>query len=330
MRTNGLPGKHLKPYLYAILLSYVIWSAAGPVIKLTLDYVPVFTFLLYRFIIVGVILLPYTLIQLQQYQVHRQDIWKIVVLGIFSQTSLALIFFGFKYTNVLEGTIIGLLGPILAIFAGHHLYNEKVNNYVKLGLGVATLGTFVVFAEPILSAHNSNYEASLRLLGNFLILLYTLLFVFYILWSKMSLGITTRPLKKFMRIFHMQPMKRHYPSNLLMALAFYVGLATFIPLALLEQKGVFGGAPFLLSNLTVVPLLGILYMAVASSIIAYFAFEWGLTKIEVKETVIFSYMQPVFTVPFAYLLLNEVPSFYVLMGGLIIAFGVVIAELKKY
>lgn len=328
MYKRKLPNKKFSWHLLAIVSAYIIWAAAGPIIKLTLDYIPVFTFLLYRFIIVCIAVLPYTIIKLKQYPIHKEDIIKILLLGLFSQTSLALIFFGFKYTTALEGTIIGVLGPILSVFAGHHLYNEKVNNYVKLGLGIATFGTFIVVLEPIF-ASSSDAAISQRLLGNMFVVMYTLMFLMYILWSKMSLGITTKPVKKVMKFFHMKPMKRHYPATLLMTLAFYVGLLTFIPLAIIETSGFFGEVPFQFSNLTLVPLLGILYMALISSVIAYVGFEWGLSKIEIKETAIFSYMQPIFAVPFAYLLLGEIPEFYVIVGGLIIALGVVIAEYKK-
>ena len=145
----------------------------------------------------------------------------------------------------------------------------------------------------------------------------------------MSLGIKSPALNKTLRFWHLKPMKHTYPATMLMILTFYVGLATFIPLVILENFGAFGPQNFSFSSITIIPALGILYMALVSSWVAYVAFEWGLTKVEVKETAIFSYLQPVFTVPIAFLLLGEVPTNPMVWGSVIIAIGVTIAELKK-
>lgn len=329
MPKKKLPKNPLAPYMASILLSYVIWAAAGPVIKLTLDYVPVYTFLLYRFLIVGILVFPYTFLKLKQYPIHKKDYGKIVLLGIFSQTSLAFVFFGLKYTTVLDATLIAVLGPILSVMAGHYLYNERVNIYTKVGLGIASLGTFFVVLEPILYPEPLNHASELRLFGNMLILLNTICFTLYIIWSKMSLGITTKPIRHIMKLIHMKPMRRHYPATLLMSLSFYVGLATFIPLSFLEQLGFIGDQMFRFEDLTLIPFIGILYMAVASSIVAYFAFEWGLSKVEVEETAIFSYLQPIMAMPFAYLILKEVPTQHVIIGSVLMGIGVFIAEKNK-
>ena len=328
-RHKKKPANSLLPYYFAIILTYIIWSAAGPVIKLTVEYIPVFTFLLFRFIIVCTILLPYVYVELKKNPIHKDDILKIIVLGIFSQASLALIFFGFKYTSAIEATVIGLLAPILSVYAGHYFYNEKVDTHVRTGLGIATLGTIFVALEPILSTQHITQSSSLRLFGNFLVVIYTLAFLMYILWSKMTMGNNSKPMKKTLRYFHMKPMKRHYSAALLTALTFYVGLATYIPLGILENNGVFGTQIFTPEQFTIVPIAGVLYMALISSIVAYTAFEWGLSKVEVKDTAIFSYLQPVFTLPFAYILLRELPNQYTIVGGAIIALGVLIAESKK-
>ncbi|MBP7928054.1 EamA family transporter, partial [Patescibacteria group bacterium] len=232
-------------------------------------------------------------------------------------------------TSVLEGTIIGIAGPILSVIIGHHFYNEKVNDYVKFGLGIAVVGTLFIVLEPILFDTGIVQNTSQRILGNLLIIAYNFCFVMYIMWSKMSLGVKSLKLNKTLKFWHLKPMKRAYPATMLMILTFYVGLASFIPLAILENFGAFGPIDFAVSSLTLVPILGILYMALVSSLVAYIAFEWGLNKVEVKETAIFSYLQPVFTVPIAFLLLKELPTNPIIIGAIIIAAGVTIAELKK-
>ncbi len=319
----------LSAYFYGIILAYIIWAGAGPVIRLTLQSVPPFTFLFLRLMIVCLLILPYTIYQLKQTSIAKADYLKILLLGIFGQTSLIFIFLGFKYTTALEGTLIGMLGPILSVAAGHYYYHEKIDWHIKLGLLIAALGTMFVAFEPYLTSRTISHEVELRMLGNFFVVLYSLSFLLYIIWSKITLGINTNNTKRTLKFIHIKPMRGHYPPLLLMSLSFYVGFMSFIPLSFLEMMGYFGPVHFSLYHLSAGPIAGILYMSVLSSIAAYYLFEWGLTKVEVKDTAIFSYMQPVFALPFAYILLGEIPNNIMVLGAAVIAMGVLIAEDNK-
>ncbi|MFC1621798.1 DMT family transporter [Patescibacteria group bacterium] len=318
-----LPRQNLLPYYLAVVLTYVIWGAAAPIVKLTLDYLPIGIFLLFRFILVCTLLLPYTIFQLKKHPIHRSDIGKIILLGLFSQTSIALVFAGLKFTTALEATLIGVLGPILTVFVGHYLYNEKINKNIRVGLILAVVGTLFTALVPLLTASGIDKIATQKLWGNLFVILYHLAFLIYIIWSKISLGENTLKTRGVLRWLHLKPMKRHYSPLLLMSLSFYVGLVTFIPYALLE----FANGAQVVFNIT--SAFGVLYMAVLSSIVAYFGFEWALTKIEIKDVSIISYLQPVFTLPFAYLLLREIPTGEMLVGAALIAVGVSIAEYHK-
>lgn len=324
-----LPNNSLLPYYLALLGSYLIWAAAGPIIKLTLEHIPPFTFLLFRMLIVCIVLLPFTIIQLKRDSIHKKDLLKLTLLGIFSQTSLIFIFLGLKYTTVLDATIISLLGPILSVAAGHYFYNEKTDWHIKLGLAIATLGAILVAFEPLFLRQGDIIEIETRLFGNFMVILNSISFLLYIIWSKISLGKISPNVKKTLHFLHMKPMIKTYSPVLMTALSFYVGLLSFIPLSMLEMGGFFGPVDFSLFALPLTPILGLFYMSLISSIIAYFLFEWSLEKIEVKDTALFSYLQPVFTLPFAYIMLKELPNQVMLSGALVIAIGVTIAELKK-
>ena len=319
----------LAQYYLAVIASYLIWGGAGPVIKLTLQYIPPFTFLFLRLLIVCILVFPYTYYLLRSSSIAKKDYLKIVLLGIFSQTSLILIFLGYKYTTALEGVMVGMLGPVLSVAAGHYFYHEKADWHIRLGLGIAVLGTFFIAFEPLTQSGLTGIDAKQRLLGNLLIICYSLSFLLYIIWSKISLGLSSDATKKALKFIHIKPMKKHYSPLLLMSLSFYVGLISFLPMSLLEITGFFGPVNFSFQNLSITPWLGILYMAILSSIAAYYLFEWGLTKIQIKDTAIFSYLHPVFALPFAYWLLRELPSTYMLIGAGIIAVGIAIAELEK-
>ena len=316
----------------ALVIANLIWAAAGPVIKLTIEYLPPFTFLFLRFMLVCVLILPYTIVELLKYKISAKDYWKIFILGIFSQSSIILIVFGLKYTTAVDMTLIGSLAIVLSMAAGHYFFKEKMHAGVKFGLIIALLGAFVVILEPLLTYGKSATDTSawLRIWGNFLIFLYNIAFLLYIVWSKISFGQSTNIIKKSLHFMHIRPMKSRYPASLLAAVSFYVGMFTMLPFAVLENLNFFGTVSYDLMSLDGKAVAGIVYMALLSSITAYFLFEWALGSVSIGDTAILGYISTIFGIPFAFWILGEVPTFYGLLGAVIIGIGVVTAEISAH
>lgn len=331
MNKPHLPKKSFAPFL-ALILSTVIWGGALPVIKLTEAYIPPFSFLLLRFTLVCILMLPVVIMELKATPVHPKDIKNLVLLGLFGQASLAFIFWGVKYTSTIDTALISTVAPLMTIFAGYHFYNERVSNMTKAGVAVATIGTALIVFEPLINDSGVIHEipVKLRLLGNLLVVAYNLLFTVYIIYSKVVMGKMTKEVKSFLRFFHVEKMQRSYSPLLSTAITFYVGLAAMIPFALYENLGTSGMTGIDFAKLTTVPILGILYMAILSSIVAYIAYEWGLQNAEVSDSAIFGYLSPLFTMPFAFLILGETPTSSALFGALIVTLGVIVAEKYKY
>ena len=313
---------------FALICATVLWGAANPVIKLTLGYVPPLTFLFLRFLAACVILLPYIIYQIQKTKIAKKDLLNFFLFGLLSQTSLVFIFVGLEYTTVLETTIIGVLGSIMVVAAGHYFYNDKVNKQVKIGLLIATLGTLFVILEPLITKNFHDKRIIERVFGNSLILMYNFTWVIFIIWSKFSLtGEKSKLMKKTLSFIHLKQMSKAYSPTLLTATSLYVGLITVIPLAFLENMGVLGRlSSFDILSIDGRGVLGILYMAIGSSIIAYMIYQWALEYVTVSDTAFFGYLSPIVTLPFSYLFLGEIPNWYMLIGSLVIAGGVVIAE----
>ncbi|MFZ2664151.1 MAG: DMT family transporter [Patescibacteria group bacterium] len=324
---KNLP-KNLTLAYIALTGATILWGAANPIIKLTLGYIPPVTFLFLRFLIACVILLPYVLYELQKTKIDKRDYLNIFLFGLFSQTSLILIFIGLEYTTVIEASIIGILGSILAVAAGHYFYKDKVNKDVKKGLVIASLGTLFIVIEPLFTGNIHNTNLIERTFGNFLVLLYNITWVIFIVWSKFSMGEERSSLlKKALSFIHLKPMSKNYSSTLLTALALFVGLATITPLALLENMGYIGNiSTFDVFSIRPIGLIGLFYMAICSSIIAYMMYQWSLKYVKVSDTAFFGYLAPVLTLPFSYIILKEVPTTLMLIGTAVIGIGVYTSE----
>lgn len=313
----------------ALLLATAIWGAAVPIIKLTLNYLPVFTFLFFRFLVVCVIVLIPLIVELKKNPIDKRDLPSLILLGITGQSAIILIFLAVKLSTALDIAIIGAIAPLMIIVAGHYFYNEKVGFWVKVGVLIATMGTLVIVLEPLWGQNFSAENTFVRILGNVVAVMYNAAFAAYIIISKKVLGQNSKVLTKMFSKIHVEPMKKRYSPFVETALTFYVAFVTIIPFTIAENLGWLGGSSFTTQNINWISVAGVLYMAVLSSVVAYIAFEWGLKKAAATDSAVFSYMGPIFTLPFAYFLLAEVPSAVTITGTFIIAIGVIIAEARK-
>jgi len=120
-------------------------------------------------------------------------------------------------------------------------------------------------------------------------------------------------------------MLKKYPSMIVTAIAFLVGTLTFlIPAGLEYLKN--PSWPF---QITMLGLLGLVYMTLLSSISAYFLFEWGLAKTSVGMADLFQYIEPFIATFLAITILEEKMSPTFLGGAALIAIGVYLGTLAK-
>jgi len=159
-----------------------------------------------------------------------------------------------------------------------------------------------------------------------LIFLYNITWVIFIIWSKMSMGERSPLLKKTLSFIHLKPMTKEYPPTLITSISMFVGLITVTPLVLLEILGVFGPIQYFnIMDMGAKGFSGLLYMSLLSSIAAYVIYQKALKYVNVSDTAFFGYLSPIFTLPIAYLLLNEIPNIFVITGAIFIAIGIYIA-----
>lgn len=314
----------------AFLLVSIIWGAANPIIKFSLDYIPPFTFLFLRFLLIGIVVFPIIYFQLKKEPIHKEDYGNFFLLGLFSQTALALTFVGLKYTTSLDYTIIGIMSSVLTVYAGHYFYKDKINKWIKIGLLIASLGTFLIVLEPAVAGNTGDHTPLERIFGNILAVANALTWVVFIIWSKFSMGQKSEMLKKTLSFVHLKPMKRNYSPTTVIMITFYVALVTFMPLAIIENLYIPLETPFNMLTIDFRAVIGILYTSLLSSITAYWLHQWALANSKVSNAAIFAYLSPVFTVPFAYLILGELPNTLVIVGAALIAVGVILAEANNH
>ena len=276
----------------------LIWSVGAILIKYSLNFTSPYTFLFWRFLIVAWIFLPFVIIQVKKESLTVKELPKIFILGFMATTlTLVLLFWGTKLTSAVEAVIINSLSPIFIIIGGGLFLKEKISRKIKIGAGLAVLGSILTVLQPILD----NGLTGTNFKGNLLV------FISALFWAAYSL------------IIRKDESRHRYSALTLTGISFIAGLITITPLFLTQ------------SDLSLAPqaLPAILYMAIFGSCIAYFTYNLGFSLIKACEASIFTHLQLVFSVPLAIIFLHEKIDQWIILGVIIILVGVFLTEYKR-
>lgn len=307
--------KRLKAYIL-LLLTALIWGIASPVIKYTLRFIQPFSFLFWRFLIASLVFLPifFAYKKAKSIKLTTKKILKLSCLGFLGTTlTLSLLFIGYNYTTAIDGSLIYSIAPIIVIIGGAIFLKEEVTKMERVGAAFTFIGSIVTIAQPILEGKSLALK---NVYGNILILISALVWAGYCL---------------LVRQFEA---KEKTDPFILTSIGFFAGFITIIPFFLYESlttndylKSVFLSERSLF-YFDPAALPGILYMALISSVIAYFTYNLGYSLIEASEATIFDYLKPVFAAPLAVVWLGEKITLPFLAGACLIFLGVFLTEYK--
>ena len=292
-------------YLYLLFVS-LIWGAASPVVKNTLQWFDPWLFLTYRFAISTLIALPYLALTRAKFPKKVPDQWLVLVTGVISAPlSLFLFFEALNKTTALSGSLITAAGPLFLILGGVLFFRDRITKSEKIGISIAIIGTILTVVGPLIM--NGHTDSLGKLEGNGLMLLAVFADIIAALLSK-------------------EAMKRGIAPSLIAQTQFVVGFALFLPLLFLRQTPEAAWA-----TLVTAPWqahLGVAFMAVLSGTVAYSVRNIAIKSIEVSESALFGYLQPFWAAILAVLWLREAITPSYVIGGMVITVGVIMAQQK--
>ena len=284
---------------FALLGNMVLWALAIPIAKRGFaDGLTPSTFLLGRYILATIFSLP-IIVRLR----HRSDVkaiftlktlFQIVSLEILGTViTLWLLYEGVSRTTAVEASLIAITWPIFVTIGGILWLREREEFHELVGLVLAITGTTLLVAGP------ATHIISGSLTGNLMIVGQNLTVAAYYLLAK-----------KFYQQFNKWAITH---------VSFWVGLVGFGGISWLQGTNLATAASFW-------PLLAIVYMALAGSILGLTLYLIGQDKIEASEAALFTYLEPLVGIPAAMILLGETISPLQIVSFLIIALGVYLAE----
>ncbi|MBU1000468.1 EamA family transporter [Patescibacteria group bacterium] len=290
------------PYI-AIIFAHLIWGANFVVAKMTLQEFPPMSLALLRFALASLLLAPFFFAETKKVKIDKKDLPKLITIGILIITLNILFFFeGIKRTTAVDASILSLAIPMLAVLFGWWFLKEKVRLINLFGIVLGLLGGIIIISLPQMI--NGGITSSI-ILGDILIILASISWIAGATISKKILD--------------------KYSSLTVTAIAFLVGTVSFLIPAAIEYVQ----NPAWINQITILGILGLIYMTLLSSISAYFLFEWGLSKTSVIDADLFQYIEPFIATSLAIFILKETISIPFLFGALLIVIGVYLGTLAK-
>lgn len=290
------------PYI-ALILAHLIWGANFVVAKVTLQEFPPMSLALLRFAFASLLLAPFFIAETKKVKIDKNDLPKLIAIGILMITlNITFFFEGIKRTSAIDASFLTLLIPMLSVLLGWWFLKEKVYLINLFGILLGFIGALVIVGLPQIITGTVSAKI---LVGNVLIILASISWV-------MGATISKKVLRK-------------YSSLVTTAIAFLVGTITFFIPASFEYIQ----NPNWVNQITILGILGLIFMTLLSSISAYFLFEWGLSHTSITIADLFQYIEPFVATIFAVTLLGENVSISFLIGASLIAIGAYLGTLAK-
>jgi drug/metabolite transporter (DMT)-like permease len=298
-----------KSYAF-MLVNAICWGAALIVVKPAFDVTTPFRFLLYRYLIAGLISLPLLFHYLPKIKKPAKAIKTIIPLELLGTTlTLSLLYFGLARTSAIEASMLATTAPIFVTLFGILLLKEREEKHEWIGLGLAFIGTMLLTVLPIF--YGSTQFNRISIDGNLFVIGQNIATALYFVLAK-------KYYKKLPKLF-------------VTTISFYVGLATFFALSVWEA----GNLAILFQSIAAdfqFPSVWIasIYMATFGSIIGLTAYIKGQDGIEASEAALFTYLEPLVYIPLGIFLLLETVYPIQFISLALIILGVFVAEKRKH
>lgn len=272
--------------ILALIIANIIWGAASPIFKYSLQNIPPFSLAFYRFFIAAFLLFTFVHKKVDWRDLKNKWLWAFALTGI--TINIIFFFLALQKTESINAPIIGSSGPLFILIASAIYLHEKIKLREIAGTLLGFLGILLIIGT--------------NLSGNLLLVIATFGAVGGVIFGR-----------KFLT-----------PQNAAGATfwSFLIGTLTFLPFMLWE----YWINPGWMANLDHRGWLGISFGAFLSSFAAYSLFNWALSKMPANRTTIFTYIDPIVAILIAIPLLDEKITVPFVIGSALVFLGILIAE----
>ncbi len=295
------PAPHTNPgLLYAMLgLMMLMWCGNYPAAKTGFQEIDGLTMGVLRVILAALIMVPIYLVYRWRHRPRRPLLWRdFLILGWLGLLGMVLnqvlFIVGLYYTTVGHSSFIVAVGPVNILLFAWLMGLERLSVNKVAGVALSFAGVALIAAGHGLSFR----DVTLR--GDVITLCGSLSFSLYAVFGKKFAG--------------------RYDTMTLCAWNYFLGALMLLPLA------IWRGAQQDWSRVTWRGWGALFYMALASSVLAYFIWFWALHHLAATRIGVVTYIQPVLGTLLGVYVLHEAFTGQLFLAGLLVLAGVALAE----
>jgi drug/metabolite transporter (DMT)-like permease len=276
-----------------VLLGQIIMGGTFPAAKIALVDFDAFTLALFRYLIASACLLAVVYFTGRLRKVSRRDLPKLILLGILAIPLNQLLFlYGLQFTTPARSALWFGATPVFVYLLAVPFLREKTTLLKVIGTAASFGGVALVLRN------GSDGEATL--IGDLIVIAAVVSWAVYTVVGK--------------------PLLRKYGALAMTAYALSIGTLLYLPF------GIYQAFRFDYSLVSTEAWIGMLYIAIATSVIGYSIWYWGLARMEAIKLAIFQNIQPVAGTILSVLIVDEVLGADFLAGGILIVGGVILTQ----
>ncbi|MCU0236839.1 MAG: DMT family transporter [Acidobacteria bacterium] len=276
-----------------MLLVVTIWALNLSLVKIALVEIPPLPYNGIRLLLAAAILLALLLLTEKNLRLRRQDVPKIVMLSFTGYALYQYLFIlGIDMTSASNTAVIFGSTPIMVSLLSSFFKHEKITPLGWLGIIMGFIGIYLV-----VSGRSGGFALSHRTWKGDL-----LLFAAVFLWAHYS--VSARPLLKI------------YSPLKFTTVTMGLGALMFFPFSLAPLRRLAPGA------VSAKAWLCLLYSGVIALSLALVLWFFSVRRVGNSQTAVYSNLQPVLAMVFAWLLLEEKASSSLLLGAAVIFVGI--------
>ena len=280
------------------LIAASIWGGMYVVSDAVLDVVPPATLVLLRYVIALPVL--WLAAQMSHTRGLQRADWRRLALTAFVGFGVSLLaqFAGTKLSTAAAGALITSATPAFIVLFAWWILQERASGRQWLGLGIATLGVLIV---SLFDEQAATETATNPLLGNLLLIAAAVSWAMYSVLVKLN--------------------SQKYTALAITLAVTALGIPIVAPVAIIELQTQTMGA------LTPPVVLGILYIGVGSTAIAFFLWNKSFELLDAATASLFFFAQPVVGTLLSAIFRGETLGRSFFVGGALILLGALLGTL---
>jgi drug/metabolite transporter (DMT)-like permease len=290
---------------FLMLAVILFWGSSFVVVKIALrEGLTPIAIATFRFLIAGGLFLIASLIEKKRRNckllVKKKEFPMLLLLALTGVT----FFFTAQYTGIqmagasIAAILVCLLSPVLISVLSVIIFKEHLKKKQAFGIGIAALGTFIVVMGGAVG-----FSGDREFLLGSLILLFT-----PVLWAAYNL-LGKKMIEK-------------YDAFLVAVYVNVLGGVCLIPFSLAENS------LYRIFTMSLNGWLAILFLAVTCSLLGYYIWLYVMKQVGPTITSSFLFAEPLVTVLFAIMFVEEKLGMFIPMGALLIFIGVYLVTRK--